>query len=125
MRNLSRRLERLEAAIPEPEGEEAVKCRELIECLSCEEIDSLRVALGSFADDAATEEDYENIQSILMLAQERFEAGLIIIRERKSPAQWNAEMRGSLRLQRETGHPWQSTGYYNEFLVEAAALKED
>lgn len=82
-------------------------------------MDTLRQALGNLKDGAATEEDHETIRSIFKLAQERIDAGLIIVRERKPPEQWNKEMREALRLQREIGGPWRSVNGYNEFLIEA------
>ena len=118
MKNLSRRLDRLETGLPPPENRADQHCRELIERLSFEERDALIQALVTLEDGAATDEDYETIRSIFKLAQERIDASLIIVRERKPPAQWNAEMREALRQQRETGQPWRSIGNYNEFLVE-------
>lgn len=124
MRNLSRRLERLEATIPPPEDGADQHCRELIKRLLFEESDALEEALTNLEDGAATDEDYETIQSIFKLAQERIDAGLIIVRERKPPEQWNAEMREALRQQRETGQPWRSIGNYNEFLLEADKVNQ-
>jgi len=120
MRSLSRRLEKLELALPAGDSGSARHCRELIARLSTSETILLKVALENVNDGAATEKDHETIRLIFRLAQERLDAGLIIIRERKSPAQWNAEMRDALRMTRETGQPWESISGYNEFLVESA-----
>ena len=106
--------------MPPPEDEGGRRCGELIERLSSNERDALRDALGNLKDGTAAEEDHETIRSLFKLAQERIDAGLIIVRERKPPEQWNKEMREALRLQRETGQAWQSIENYNEFLVEAA-----
>jgi hypothetical protein len=119
VRNLSRRLKRLEGAIPAPDDGSAAHCRELIKRLSSHETDALKDALENLSDGVATQKDHEIIRSIFRLAQERFDAGLIIARERKPPEQWNKEMREALRMQRETGEPWRSINGYNEFLVEA------
>lgn len=119
MRNLTRRLERLEAALPPPEDGADKHCSELIERLSFVERDALKDALGNLKDGVATDEDQETIRSLFKLAQERLDAGLIIVRERKPPEQWNREMREALSVQRETGGPWRSIGGYNEFLIVA------
>ena len=92
---------------------------ELIDRLFSAERDMLIEAFGRVRDGSASEEDQETIHSIYRLAQERFDAGLIILRERKPPAQCNEEMREALREQRENGGPWRSISSYNEFLVEA------
>ena len=125
MKNLSRRLEKLERAIPPPEDESAVKYRELLGRLLSDERDALKDALGNLANGRETEEDHETIRSLFKLAQERIDAGLIIVHERKPPEQRNAEMREASRLQRETGRPWRSIGNYNEFLVEAGEHNQD
>lgn len=119
MKNLPRRLEKLEKAIPPPVDEWVVKGIELLERLLSSEMDTLTQALGNLKDGAATEEDHETIGYIFKLAQERIDAGLIIVRERKPPDQWNEEMRDALRLQRGTGGPWSSVNGYNEFLIKA------
>lgn len=125
MRNLSRRLEKLESAIPAPDGGFAESFRELINRLLIYERDALKDALGNLNDGAATENDCETIRSIIKLAQERFEAGMIIVRERKSPDQLKQEMHEALRMQRETGQPWRSVSNYNEFLVETAKASNE
>lgn len=122
MRNLSRRLERLEAILQLSVNGTGNHCRELIERLSFEEREVLKDALTNFKCHTATVEDHEIIRSIFKLAQERFDAGLIIVRERKPPEQWNEEMREALRLQRDTGQPWRSIGNYFEFFVEASEV---
>lgn len=125
MRNLSRRLQRLEAALPPPEDGADKHCSELIERLSFVERDALKDALGNLKDSTATEEDQETIRSLFKLAQERLDTGLIIVRERKPPEQWNREMREALRVQRETGGPWPGIYNYNEFLIRIADASTD
>ncbi len=119
MNNLSRRLVKLESAIPALDDRKAVRSRELINRLWSYEKEVLKNALVNLKYGAAIPEDHETIRSIFKLAQERFDAGLIIVRERKPPEQWNEEMREALRMQRETGEPWRSINGYNEFLREA------
>ena len=111
--------------MPPPEDEWAVKRGELVKRLFSDERASLRDAQGNLSNGAATEADYETIRSMFRLAYERLKAGMIIVREPKPPAQWNAEMREALRLQRDTGQPWRSIGGYNEYLMEADEVIQD
>ncbi len=105
--------------MPAPDDGATKYHAELIDRLFSAERDMLLEAFGRLREGSASEEDQDTIRSIYGLARERFEAGLIIVREKKSPEQWNQEAREALRLQRENGGPWRSIGSYNEFLVEA------
>ena len=105
--------------MPAPDDGTAQYHKELIDRLFSAERDMLIEAFGRLGDGSASEEDQETICSIYRIAKERFDAGLIIVRERKPPEQWNQEAREALRVQRENGGPWRSIGSYNEFLVEA------
>ena len=105
--------------MPAPDDGTAQYHKELIDRLFSAERDMLIEAFGRLGDGSASEEDQETIRSIYRLAKERFDAGLIILRERKPPQQYNEEMREALRVQRETGGPWRGFNSYNEFLVEA------
>ena len=105
--------------MPAPDNGSAKYHQEMIDRLFSTERDALIEVFGRMRDGSASEEDHEYFRSVYRLAQERFDAGLIILRERKPPQQYNEEMREALRVQRETGGPWRGFNSYNEFLVEA------
>lgn len=107
--------------MPMPDGGTAEHHRELMDRLFSAERDTLIDAFERLRDEVASEEDLKTIHLIYRLAQERFDTGLIIVRERKPPAQWNAEMREALRLQRENGGTWRTIVGYNEFVLEESA----
>ncbi len=111
--------------MPAPDDESAKYQAELIDQLFSAERDMLLEAFGRLRDGSASDDDPEAVRSIYSLAQERLEAGLNIVRERKPPEQWNQEAREALRLQREGGGPWRSISSYNEFLLEVGNLGGD
>ncbi len=111
--------------MPAPDDGTTERLNELIGRLFSSEQRTLIQALGKQRAGSASEDDHNTIRSIFRLAQERLETGLTIIRERKTPEQWNLEVREALRLRRETGGAWRSIDGYNEFLAVAAVDASD
>lgn len=115
MRGLARRLDKLESLIPVPEPESRARFRDLLRRLSSAESKALQNAILNIRNGEGTEEDRRTFQTTMALAQERLDAGLIIVRERKPPGGWNEE----IRMLRQTygAEAWRYASFYDEYLV--------
>ena len=96
MRNLSRRLSKLEIAIPAPDDGRARRCDELINQLSSSERDALKEAVQILKEGADSPKDRDTVRSILNLAKERLDAGYIAANKGSPEASQREKLRYAL-----------------------------